>query len=105
MAKIKISDLVEEIYNNMDDEKFSSLSASKKKSIANETVDLFFNTIKKSIQQGNRVELRGFATFTRKDYDGYVGRNPKTGEKVQVASKRLPVFRPAKTLIDLINQD
>jgi len=54
---------------------------------------LYFFEIK-----GERVEIRGFCSFFIKDYEGYTGRNPKTGEKVQIPTKRLPFFKCGKEL-------
>jgi integration host factor subunit beta len=50
------------------------------------------------------VEIRGFGSFKIKDYEGYTGRNPKTGTVVQVKPKKLPFFRPGKELKEYINQ-
>jgi integration host factor subunit beta len=66
-------------------------------------VNTFFTTIKDAMIQGDRVEIRGFGSFKVKDYQGYTGRNPKTGESVQVQPKRLPFFRPGKELKDHLN--
>jgi integration host factor subunit beta len=56
-------------------------------------VDLFFNEIANSLAKGDRVEIRGLCSFYVKIYKAYAGRNPKTGEPVEVASKKLPVFK------------
>lgn len=66
-------------------------------------VGIFFNSIKQALLNGDRVEIRGFGSFKIKDYDCYDGRNPKTGQPVLVASKRLPFFRVGKELKDYIN--
>lgn len=66
-------------------------------------VNTFFTTIKDAMIQGDRVEIRGFGSFKVKNYQGYTGRNPKTGESVQVQPKRLPFFRPGKELKDHLN--
>jgi integration host factor subunit beta len=64
---------------------------SKKEAAA--VVDLFFNEIANSLAKGDRVEIRGLCSFYVKIYKAYAGRNPKTGEPVEVASKKLPVFK------------
>jgi len=79
------------------------VAASKKTEIARETVNLFFNSIKDALQGGDRVEIRGFGSFSTKQYGEYIGRNPKTGEKVKVKPKKLPVFRPGRELRDIVN--
>ncbi len=56
-------------------------------------VDLFFDKISTSLAEGDRVEIRGLCSFFVKEYDSYKGRNPRTGERVQVAPKKLPFFK------------
>jgi integration host factor subunit beta len=67
-------------------------------------VDTFFDSIREALKEGNRVELRGFGSFKMKEYEGYIGRNPKTGESVRVKPKRMPFFKAGKGLVDLINE-
>lgn len=66
-------------------------------------VNIFFESMKKSLIAGDRVEIRGFGSFKIKDYEGYSGRNPKTGQSVDVTPKKLPFFRAGKELKDFIN--
>ena len=61
-------------------------------------VDLFFNKISAALADGDRVEIRGLCSFFVKEYKSYNGRNPKTGEIVQIAPKRLPFFKVGKEL-------
>lgn len=58
-----------------------------------QAVDIFFDSIEEALGEGGRVEIRGFGAFAVKEYEGYTGRNPKTGDKIQVDAKRLPVWR------------
>ncbi|MFO7876684.1 MAG: HU family DNA-binding protein [Desulfovermiculus sp.] len=67
-------------------------------------VNTFFDSIKDSLKRGDRVEIRGFGSFKIKEYEGYQGRNPSTGEMVQVKPKRLPFFRVGKDLKEYLNQ-
>ncbi|MBE6440728.1 MAG: integration host factor subunit beta [Desulfovibrio desulfuricans] len=67
-------------------------------------VSIFFDQMKSALLSGSRVEIRGFGTFKIKQYDSYVGRNPKTGEKVTVASKCLPFFRAGRELVKFLNE-
>jgi len=67
-------------------------------------VSTFFDSVKQSLIRGERVEIRGFGSFKVKDYGGYTGRNPKTGEIVQVRPKKLPFFRPGKELKEFVNK-
>jgi len=62
------------------------------KTIINSILDSITNTLK----QGNRVEIRGLGTFEIREYEAYQGRNPQTGEKIQVKPKKLPFFKPGK---------
>lgn len=66
--------------------------------ITDRVVNLFFENIKNALADGDKVEIRGFGSFFLKEYEAYVGRNPKTGEQVQVSKKKLPVFRTGKDL-------
>jgi integration host factor subunit beta len=70
---------------------------------ATDIVNIFFDSMKEALKNGNRVEIRGFGSFKIKEYKGYQGRNPKTGEKVEVKPKRLPFFRSGKDLREYIN--
>ena len=67
-------------------------------------VRIFFDRIKAALSAGDKVEIRGFGSFTLKKYKGYLGRNPKTGETVEVKPKQLPVFRTGKDLRSRVNQ-
>ncbi len=58
----------------------------------------FFNAMTDALANGEGVEIRGFGSFSIREYDGYVGRNPKTGEQVEVAPKKLPFFKVGKEL-------
>jgi len=51
-----------------------------------------------ALQSGDRIEIRGFGSFVVKEYEAYTGRNPKTGETVQVKAKKLPFFKVGKDL-------
>ena len=62
------------------------------------------NRVEDALKDGNRVELRGFGTFEVRSYDAYKGRNPKTGESVEVAPKRSPFFKAGKELREGLNQ-
>ncbi|BBO77910.1 integration host factor subunit beta [Desulfosarcina widdelii] len=66
-------------------------------------VNLFFDTLAKALANGERVEIRGFFTLHVKAYKAFIGRNPKTGKKVKIASKKLPVFKAGKALKEEMN--
>ena len=64
-----------------------------------------FDEISKALATGDRVELRGFGAFSVKKRDPRTGRNPRTGEQVAVASKRVPYFKTGKDLRDRLNKE
>ncbi len=66
------------------------------KVLAEISVNTVLDSIAKSLQEDNRVEIRGFGTFEIRKYGAYQGRNPQTGQKIQVSAKRLPFFKPGK---------
>ncbi len=68
-------------------------------------VDTVFDEISEALVDGDRVELRGFGAFSIKHRDARVGRNPRTGETVQVDAKRLPFFKTGKALRERLNDD
>jgi integration host factor subunit beta len=75
------------------------------RSVSERAVMVFFDAIQQQLEQGGRVELRGFGSFHVKQYPAYRGRNPRTGAPVVVAAKKLPVFRTGKEIREaLINQ-
>jgi integration host factor subunit beta len=61
-------------------------------------VDLFFNKISSALAEGDRVEIRRFCSFFVKEYESYNGRDPRTGETVNVAPKKLPFFKCGQEL-------
>lgn len=77
------------------------------KSSAEMVVNIFFNEMTSALERRERVEIRGFCSFFVKKYKGYEGRNPKTGEPVQIKSKNLPFFKCGKALkekVDKVNE-
>ena len=66
-------------------------------------VNTFVDSMKDSLLEGGRVEIRGFGSFMVKEYGSYAGRNPRTGEKVAVEPKRLPFFRAGKELKEYLH--
>lgn len=61
-------------------------------------VDVFFDEIAKRLAEGGRVELRGFGAFSTRERDARKGRNPRTGDAVEVPGKRVPYFKPGKDM-------
>ncbi len=66
--------------------------------MAADVLDLIFHGFVDALRGGDKIELRGFGSFVVREYKSYVGRNPKTGIKINVAPKRLPFFKVGKQL-------
>lgn len=66
-------------------------------------VETIFDSIVNSLHKGEKIEIRGFGSFRTRQRQPRVGRNPKTGSRVEVPSKRIPFFKPSKELRDLVN--
>jgi integration host factor subunit beta len=68
-------------------------------------VDTVFKSIIDALHRGEKIELRGFGSFRLRKREPRKGRNPKTGDKVDVPPKKVPYFKPGKELKDLINRE
>jgi integration host factor subunit beta len=68
-------------------------------------VDTVFRSIITALQRGEKIELRGFGSFRLRQREPRKGRNPKTGDKVDVPPKKVPYFKPGKELKELINRE
>ncbi len=66
-------------------------------------VNLIFDTMSQALIDNDRIEIRGFGSFMVKDYKAYLGRNPKTGETIQVKEKKLPFFKVGKELRERVD--
>jgi integration host factor subunit beta len=66
-------------------------------------VESIFDSVVRSLRAGDKIEIRGFGSFRTRQRQPRVGRNPKTGTRVEVPSKRIPYFKPSKELKDLVN--
>jgi integration host factor subunit beta len=90
---MKKSDLIAQLSEK---EKFSGKEAF-------DIVNLVFDGFTDVLGKGGRIEIRGFGSFTVRDYPPYLGKNPKTGQRVQVGSKKLPYFKAGKELKEMVN--
>ncbi len=77
----------------------TGLSQTKSKQV----VELLFNKMSNALAAGDRVEIRGLCSIYVKEYKGYTGRNPKTGEPTQVPPKKLPFFKCSKELKERVD--
>ena len=66
-------------------------------------VNCIFDSMEESLKRGDRIEIRGFGSFEIRNYKAYEGRNPRTGEAVEVQPKRLPFFKVGKELKERVN--
>jgi integration host factor subunit beta len=85
------------------DEVARSVQLTKKQ--AETIVNIVFDSIVDSLRAGEKIELRGFGSFRLRNRKSRLGRNPKTGAKVDVPSKKIPYFKPGKELKELINRE
>jgi integration host factor subunit beta len=66
-------------------------------------VETIFDSVVRSLRAGDKIEIRGFGSFRTRQRKPRVGRNPKTGDRVDVPAKKIPFFKPSKELKDLVN--
>ncbi|HET9284217.1 MAG TPA: HU family DNA-binding protein [Candidatus Angelobacter sp.] len=66
-------------------------------------VETIFDSVVRSLRSGDKIEIRGFGSFRTRQRKPRVGRNPKTGARVDVPAKKIPYFKPSKELKDVIN--
>jgi len=92
-STLTMADLIEEVLN------VTELPRKESETI----VETIFESIIGALQKGEKIEIRGFGSFRTRERRGRVGRNPKTGEKVEVPAKKIPYFKPSKDLKDFVN--
>jgi integration host factor subunit beta len=66
-------------------------------------VEAILGSVARALRSGDKIEIRGFGSFRTRSRQPRVGRNPKTGDRVDVPAKRIPYFKPSKELKDLVN--
>lgn len=66
-------------------------------------VESIFDSIVKALHSGDKIEIRGFGSFRTRHRQPRIGRNPKTGTRVEVPAKKIPYFKPSKELKDVVN--
>ncbi len=66
-------------------------------------VETIFDAVIAALKGGDKIEIRGFGSFRIRQRNPRIGRNPKTGERVEVPAKKVPYFKPSKELRDLVN--
>ncbi len=70
---------------------------------AEEVVNLVFDSMTEALARGDRIEIRGFGSFVNRGYESYTGRNPRTGESIEVQPKKLPFFKVGKELKERVD--
>jgi integration host factor subunit beta len=70
---------------------------------AEEAVNLVFDSMSQALVRGDRIEIRGFGSFVNRQYESYTGRNPRTGQSIKVAPKKLPFFKVGKELKERVD--
>lgn len=80
-----------------------SKEANLTKKKAREIIDIVFEAMSQALINGERIEIRGFGNFIVKVYGPYVGKNPKTGEKISIHSRKLPFFKVGKELKEKVD--
>jgi len=71
---------------------------------ASPITDTILDTMVEALAAGDSIEIRGFGSFVVKEYESYIGRNPKTGDSIQVPPKKLPFFKVGKELKEKVNK-
>jgi integration host factor subunit beta len=71
--------------------------------VAKVIVDTIFNSMRESLEKGEKIEIRGFGSLKVREYGAYKGRNPKTGQIVDVQPKKLPFFKVGKEMKEKVN--
>lgn len=66
-------------------------------------VETIFESIVHALRSGDKIEIRGFGSFKTRQRKSRIGRNPKTGDRVEVPAKKIPFFKPSKELKDVVN--
>lgn len=79
-----------------------SKASERSKSDVEAVIDSFLTEIGNALRAGEKVDLRGFGSFTAKERKARQGRNPRTGETIEIAAKRATTFKPGKELADLV---
>lgn len=87
------ADLIESVYQK--------IGFSKKESA--DIVEMVFDTIKDTLEQGEKIKISGFGNFVVREKKSRVGRNPQTGEEIEISARRVLTFKPSQVLKNLLN--
>ncbi|MBN3859654.1 integration host factor subunit beta [Neisseriaceae bacterium PsAf] len=98
MTKSELINQIVESSMSQDLEKLNS------KVVIEQSVKVIVDSMTRSLARGQRIEIRGFGSFDLNDRPARVGRNPRTGEKVDIPAKKVPHFKPGKELRERVNE-
>jgi integration host factor subunit alpha len=87
------ADIIESVYEKVG---FSKKEAA-------EIVEMVFDTIKETLERGEKIKISGFGNFIVRDKKSRVGRNPQTGEEIEISARRVLTFRPSQVLKNALN--
>ena len=87
------ADIIESVYNKV--------GFSKKESA--EIVELVFDTMKETLEKGEKIKISGFGNFIVREKKARIGRNPQTGEEIEISARRVLTFRPSQVLKNALN--
>ena len=88
------SDLIAQLSRKMDIPTWEAVSI----------INTLLSTMSEALAKGDNIEIRGFGSFSVKEYESYTGRNPKSGETLKVSPKKLPVFKVGSELKERVNE-
>jgi integration host factor subunit alpha len=92
-ATVTKADIIESVYEKVG---FSKKEAA-------EIVEMVFDTIKETLERGEKIKISGFGNFIVRDKKSRVGRNPQTGEEIEISARRVLTFRPSQVLKNALN--
>lgn len=104
MEKINKNELIDIMYHFYNEEMISDENDKKSKKEIEENLELFMEVVKNELSKGNKINLRGFGSFEVLERDKKVGRNPRTGESVEIPACKVPKFRPGEAFKDRLNK-
>lgn len=87
------ADLIENVYQK--------IGFSKKESA--EIVEMVFDTIKDTLEKGEKIKISGFGNFVVREKKSRVGRNPQTGQEIEISARKVLTFKPSQVLKNLLN--
>lgn len=104
MNKINKNELIDIMYRFYNEEMRNDDDVKKSKKEIEENLELFIEVVKNELSKGNQINLRGFGVFEVLERAAKIGRNPKTGESVQIPTHKVPKFKPGEDFKNRVNK-